>query len=231
LAPSTNVPGSNGILGLARLFCPRFYKAERGRRLRGYRFHRRGNDEPAENPRAGIVLTPVITTLLYLGVAMTVPATNAPAEIASHPSGMTLTFTRNAGLPEIVLVTIASVATLNGIIVQILMSGRVVFGMARDGELPFALTRLSPDGHTDPRDIPWRRRRAGAGPPAAHRRTGGTDLGRHSGDLCPNVPFARPDPRAGSAGTGRDVPGLSQGPRDGRDRLALPACRGFPVRG
>ncbi|MCL7465329.1 APC family permease [Phaeovulum sp. NW3] len=104
--------------------------------------------EETTNPQntlaLGIFLTLGITTLLYLGVVLTVLATNDLAEIASHPSPLTLAFTRNTGLPEIVLVAIASAATLNGVIVQILMAGRVIFGMARDRELPGRLARLSP---------------------------------------------------------------------------------------
>lgn len=103
---------------------------------------------PQKTLARGIFLTLVITTVLYLGMVLTVLATNAPAEIAAHPSVMTLTFTRNTGLPEIVLVAIASVATLNGIIVQILMAGRVIFGMAREKELPGALAQLSPQTAT-----------------------------------------------------------------------------------
>lgn len=99
---------------------------------------------PQKTLSRGIFLTLGITTLLYLGVVLTVLATIDLAEIASHPAPLTLTFTRNTGLPEIVLVVIASVATLNGVIVQILMAGRVIFGMARDGELPARLARLSP---------------------------------------------------------------------------------------
>ena len=104
--------------------------------------------EETRNPQKtlarGIFLTLLITTVLYLGVVLTVLATNELTEIASHPSALTLTFTRNTGLPEIVLVVIASIATLNGVIVQILMAGRVIFGMARDKELPGALAHLSP---------------------------------------------------------------------------------------
>lgn len=104
--------------------------------------------EETKNPQKtlarGIFLTLLITTVLYLGVVLTVPATSDLAEIGAHPSPLTLTFTRNTGLPEIVLVAIATVATLNGVIVQILMAGRVVFGMARDRELPAALAHLSP---------------------------------------------------------------------------------------
>jgi amino acid transporter len=103
--------------------------------------------EETKNPQKtlalGIFLTLLITTILYLGVVLTVLATNDLTEIASHPSPLALTFVRNTGLPEIVLVAIASVATLNGVIVQILMAGRVIFGMARDGELPRGLAHLS----------------------------------------------------------------------------------------
>lgn len=99
---------------------------------------------PQKTVARGIFLTLLITTILYLGVVLTVLATNELTEITSHPSPLTLTFTRNTGLPEIVLVAIAAVATVNGVIVQILMAGRVIYGMARDGELPGGLAHLSP---------------------------------------------------------------------------------------
>lgn len=104
--------------------------------------------EETTNPQAtlsrGIFLTLLVTTFLYLGVVLTVLATNAPQDIADHASPLTLTFTRNTGLPEFLLVAIAALATLNGVIVQILMAGRVLYGMARDGELPGGLAHLSP---------------------------------------------------------------------------------------
>lgn len=103
---------------------------------------------PQKTLARGIFLTLLITTVLYIGVVLTVLATNDLSEIASHPSALTLTFSRNTGLPEIMLVVIATVATLNGVIVQILMAGRVIFGMARDRELPVALARLSPSTST-----------------------------------------------------------------------------------
>ena len=99
--------------------------------------------DPQKTVARGIFLTLLITTVLYILVVLTVLATNDLSEIASHPSALTLTFTRNTGLPEIVLVAIATVATLNGVIVQVLMASRVIFGMARDGELPGALAHLS----------------------------------------------------------------------------------------
>lgn len=99
---------------------------------------------PQKTVARGIFLTLAITTVLYLAVVVTVLASADLTEIAAHPAPLTLTLTRNTGLPEGVLVAIASVATLNGVIVQILMAGRVIFGMARDGELPAGLAQLSP---------------------------------------------------------------------------------------
>lgn len=104
--------------------------------------------DPQKTLARGVFITLLVTTILYIGVVLTVLATNKYSEIASHPSPLTLTFIRNTNLPEIVLIVIASLATLNGVIVQILMAGRVIFGMARDGELAVSLSKLSPKTST-----------------------------------------------------------------------------------
>lgn len=99
--------------------------------------------DPQRTLSRGIFLTLAITTALYLGVVLTVLASASLEELAAHPAPLTLVFTRNTGLPEGLLTAIASLATLNGIIVQILMAARMIFGMARDGELPAALGTVS----------------------------------------------------------------------------------------
>lgn len=104
--------------------------------------------DPQKTLARGVFITLLVTTILYIGVVLTVLATNTYAEIARHPSPLTLTFIRNTNLPEIVLIVIASLATLNGVIVQILMAGRVIFGMARDGKLAVSLAQLSPKTST-----------------------------------------------------------------------------------
>lgn len=43
---------------------------------------------------------------------------------------------------------IAIVATLNGIIVHMIMIARVIYGLADQGSLPKVLTRLNPVTHT-----------------------------------------------------------------------------------
>jgi flagellin-like protein len=98
---------------------------------------------PQRTLTLGIFTTLAITTVLYLGVVLTVLASAPLDEITAHPAPLTLSLTRNTNVPEIVLTVIASLATLNGVIVQILMAARVLFGLSREGHLPKALSTLS----------------------------------------------------------------------------------------
>jgi amino acid transporter len=94
-------------------------------------------------PRA-ILLTLVLTTLLYVLVAWVALVAVAPAELAASKAPLALVFERLTGAPPAVMSAIAIVATLNGIIVQIVLSARVLYGLARQGNLPAALAEVSP---------------------------------------------------------------------------------------
>lgn len=104
--------------------------------------------DPQRTLKLGIFLTLIVTTFLYLAVVLTVLSSLSLDEIAAHPAPLALTLTRNSGLPEGILTTIAAFATLNGVIVQLLMASRVIFGLAREGHLPKALGQLSPRTET-----------------------------------------------------------------------------------
>jgi amino acid transporter len=58
------------------------------------------------------------------------------AELARSDAPLALVFERLTGLSPRSMSFIALIATLNGIIVQIIMSSRVLYGLARQGELP-----------------------------------------------------------------------------------------------
>ena len=95
-------------------------------------------------PRA-MVLTLVISTVLYLAVAAIAVAAVPPAELAASPAPLSLVFLAVAGISPATIITIAIVATLNTILAQMTMAARVVYGMARQGDLP----RLA--GHVHPK--------------------------------------------------------------------------------
>ena len=102
--------------------------------------------DPQKTLARGIFLTLAITTLLYLGVVLTVLATVPAGQAGAGAAPLVATFTANTGLPAVILTVIASFATINGVIVQLIMAGRVVYGVSRQGAAPVWLGGLSPSG-------------------------------------------------------------------------------------
>jgi amino acid transporter len=86
-------------------------------------------------PRA-IFLTLIISTLLYVLVAWISLASVDRGELAHSPAPLALVFARLTGMSPKTMSIIASVATLNGIVVQVIMSSRVLYGVAHQGGLP-----------------------------------------------------------------------------------------------
>lgn len=94
-------------------------------------------------PRA-IFATLVISTALYVLVAF-VAVMNVPIlQLANSEAPLSLVFERTTGMSAHLISAIAIIATLNGVIVQIIMASRVVYGLARQGSLPEVLGRVQP---------------------------------------------------------------------------------------
>ena len=89
-------------------------------------------------PRA-ILLTLLLSALLYVGVVWVSLIALAPEELSRTDAPLAAVFTRLSGLDPWPMSAIAIVATLNGIIVSIIMASRVLYGLARRGQLPAAL--------------------------------------------------------------------------------------------
>jgi amino acid transporter len=93
-------------------------------------------------PRA-LFLTLAITALLYVLVVW-ISVTAVPREqLAESPAPLALVFQRLTGFPLLSMSIIAIVATLNGIVVHMIMIARVIYGLARQGNLPRQLTHIS----------------------------------------------------------------------------------------
>ena len=98
-------------------------------------------------PRA-LFLTLGLTALIYGLVVWIAVTAVPPQELARSSAPLALVFERLTGLPLVTMSAIAIVATLNGIIVHMIMIARVIYGLADQGSLPKALTRLNPVTHT-----------------------------------------------------------------------------------
>ncbi len=99
--------------------------------------------EPRRNLPRAIFLTLTISTLLYICVVWIALATVGPGELAQSSAPLALVFERLTGASPRTLSLIAVVATINGVIVQIIMASRVLYGLARQGELPAAFAAVS----------------------------------------------------------------------------------------
>jgi len=92
--------------------------------------------QPATTLPRAIFLTLAISTTLYVLVAI-VAVLNVPIhQLATAEAPLSLVFERTAGVSPATISAIAIIATLNGVIVQIIMGARVLYGLARQGSLP-----------------------------------------------------------------------------------------------
>lgn len=92
-------------------------------------------------PRA-MALTLLITSVLYILVAAISVSAVSPGELAHSPAPLSLVFRKVAGISPAAFNAIAVVATLNTILAQMTMASRVIYGMARLGDLPAVFGRV-----------------------------------------------------------------------------------------
>jgi basic amino acid/polyamine antiporter, APA family len=98
-------------------------------------------------PRA-MVLTLVISTVLYVLVAAIAVSAVSSERLASSAAPLSLVFREVAGVSPATISAIAIVATLNTILAQLTMAARVIYGLARTGSLPAVLARVHPRSRT-----------------------------------------------------------------------------------
>jgi amino acid transporter len=91
---------------------------------------------PQRNIPRAMALTLLITSVLYVLVAAIAVSAVSPEQLAASPAPLSLVYRTVAGLSPATFNAIAVVATLNTILAQMTMASRVVYGMARQGDLP-----------------------------------------------------------------------------------------------
>lgn len=98
-------------------------------------------------PRA-ILLSLGICTLLYAVIAVVVVLTLRPETLAVSQTPLLDVTARAGWFPPEVFAGIAIVAVVNGVLLELIMLGRLLFGMARRGWLPAFLGATSPRRRT-----------------------------------------------------------------------------------
>lgn len=91
-----------------------------------------------------MMLTLLISTILYVAVAAIAISAVPVDQLSSSAAPLSLVFREVAGVNPATISGIAIVATLNTILAQMTMAARVVYGMARQGDLPSIAGRVHP---------------------------------------------------------------------------------------
>jgi amino acid transporter len=104
--------------------------------------------DPRRNLPRAIFMTLAISTLLYVAVVWISLVTIGERDLATSDAPLALVFERLTGASPKTMSLIAVMATLNGVIVQIIMSSRVLYGLAQQRELPAVLARVNPATRT-----------------------------------------------------------------------------------
>lgn len=99
--------------------------------------------EPHRNIPRAMVLTLLISTALYVLVAAAAVSTVSIERLALSPAPLSLVFHAVAAINPRMISVIAIVATMNTILAQMTMAARVIYGLARDGDLPPVLAVLA----------------------------------------------------------------------------------------
>jgi amino acid transporter len=95
-----------------------------------------------------ILIALVVSTLLYMAVALVAVASGPIDELGRSEAPLALIYQRAAGTSPILISAIAMAAVVNGALIQIIMGSRVCYGLARQGWIPEALGRVHPRTRT-----------------------------------------------------------------------------------
>lgn len=103
---------------------------------------------PARVMPLAILITLVIATVLYFAVTAVAVLSVPLEDLGASTAPIGLLFERLTGSSPIVITLIAIVATLNGIVIQIVMAARVLYGLGKKGSIPAIFALVHPKTQT-----------------------------------------------------------------------------------
>ncbi|MEQ9143161.1 MAG: APC family permease [Parvibaculaceae bacterium] len=104
--------------------------------------------EPEKIFPLAIALTLGVTMLLYFLVSTVAVSIAAPHELGNSDAPITLLAEKTGLLSPALLSLIGMLSALNGILIQLIMSSRVVYGLSRQAELPKVFSYVHPNRRT-----------------------------------------------------------------------------------
>lgn len=104
--------------------------------------------EPRRTMPLAILLSLTAATVLYLLVVVVSMAAVNSAELAASTAPLNLVFSKLSGIDPIYISIIGLAATINGVLVQIIMGSRILYGLSKQGWLPSVFSGVHPARRT-----------------------------------------------------------------------------------
>jgi len=95
--------------------------------------------DPSRNLPRAIILVLVSVTLFYLLVTLASVLTVPPEQLAQTDAPLALVYAQATGRAPLFITLISLISVLNGVLIQIIMASRVLYGLSRQGWLPARL--------------------------------------------------------------------------------------------
>ena len=99
--------------------------------------------DPVQTMPKAIVWTLVLATILYIGTTTAVLVAVPIEVLASSTAPLSLVFETAPERVQQTFSVVAIIATVNGVLIQMIMASRVLYGLADRGHLPALLARVS----------------------------------------------------------------------------------------
>jgi len=104
--------------------------------------------DPARTMPWAIVISLIAVTVIYFLVVFVAVQSVPMDELAASEAPIGLLFQRLTGMSPLAITLVAVVATLNGVVIEIVMAARVVYGLGRKGRLPAWISAVHPGTQT-----------------------------------------------------------------------------------
>ena len=97
---------------------------------------------PVVNLPRAILIALLVSTLLYMAVALVAVSSGPVSELANSDAPLAFLYQRATGDAPTLISIIAMFAVVNGALIQIIMASRVCYGLSRQGWLPAIFSRV-----------------------------------------------------------------------------------------
>ena len=105
--------------------------------------------QPRRNMPLAIIISLIVSTLIYVIVSLVAVLVVHPQELATSEAPLSLIYKTAGNGDSVLWITVISLfAVVNGALIQIIMSARVLYGLAHKGWLPAWLGQVSATTHT-----------------------------------------------------------------------------------